>query len=157
MASLVMTWVAASAASSRAKHSGDEWVYRPALVFTAIWCIGTTFFTYLLILGLLDFKTDQEIGYWIIFGVFVFFLVTWPKTVFVIRSGIKQRGWNLKWKSIEWSETPSVKQEKDGSVVVRAGKKKITVASYLLGYSQFLDNVPVHLRPAVKHPHHKNG
>ncbi|SRR5258708_4503486 len=71
----------------------------------------------------------------------IFPVVAWPKAVYLSESGLRQRTWWGKWKTLNWSELSDAKERPDNSLVLRGERVRIVFSRYHAGRQIFLDEL----------------
>ncbi len=154
LTALALTWLGARAVSAKAKHEDQVWVFEPIGGVIFFYCADVVIAVALLVGGALGPRSDRAVVCIGSVGLLAFAFLTWPKAVYLLKSGLRQRAWNMKWKAIEWSQAPKVEEKKGGSVFVRAGSEEIVLSGYHAGRSQFLEKLDRYLPAHSGRPEH---
>jgi hypothetical protein len=135
---LIMGWVVAQARAAKAHQLGNDWIFPTIRVLQTICAIAISMGVWFMFFGLRTTATDRAISVTVGFSIIVFTAITWPKAIPLSESGLRQRSWRWGWKRIAWSEVSEVKENRDGSVVIRRKQTKIVLSQFHAGHKLFV-------------------
>jgi hypothetical protein len=116
-------------------------MFPPTQALQMVSAIGIAFSTAFVFAGIWGPASDRALLVVAGLLIFSFVLASWPKTVWISESGLRQRSWSCRWKRIAWPEVSDVKERRDGSVEIRGNGTKIVLSQFHADRRLFLEKI----------------
>jgi len=142
----VMSWMMSQARTLAAREKDGVWILN-VVVGLRIVCLAVLALGLSLIVGGLRQRDDRILL--IVLGTIFsgFTVITWPKNVEILPSGLQQRNWYGKRKFVSWRDITEVVEKRDGTVIVKGEGTRIELSPYHVGRDTLLDrlkSIPQH-------------
>jgi hypothetical protein len=143
----IMAWLAAHAKTARARKLGHTVLFPPVRALQAIFCAVFVMGAVFVVGGYLGPLSERTTVILIGLLFIVFSVVAWPKAVHISGSGLQQRSWWGGWRMLTWPQLSEIKEQRDGSIILRGSGVKIVFTQYHADRESFLSetrkNAPV--------------
>jgi hypothetical protein len=154
--SIVTSWLVSRARRARAHKVGGAWLFPPINAVKGVFFLGGLMGLGLAVLCIHAYKQEPE-ALWGAIGCVIWVALcagSFPKSVWLSESGIRQRTWYGRWKAIGWERISEIKLRTwDGSncLVIRGDRMKINFSSTHAGREFFMEEVGrrTHLMPKI--------
>jgi hypothetical protein len=140
----LMAWLAAEAKTARARKVGQTVLFPPVRVLHAIFCAVFVMGAVFVVCGYLGPLSDRTPV--ILTGLLfiVCSVLAWPKAVHVSGSGLQQRSCWGGWRTLAWPLLSEIKEQRDGSIILRGSGVKIVFTQYHADRESFLSEIKKH-------------
>ncbi|HEV2471005.1 MAG TPA: hypothetical protein VGS78_17575 [Candidatus Sulfotelmatobacter sp.] len=142
----VMTWMISQARTAAVRVKDGTWILNVVVGVRIVWIAVLALGLSLIVAGL---RQREDRILLVVMGTIFsgFTVITWPKNIEILQSGLQQRNWYGKKKFISWREITEVVEKRDGTVIVKSERYRIEFSAYHVGRDTLLS----HLKKIPKH------